>query len=476
MKRIFLTFSILFACFLATAQLADKAKHLEIAELIKKEYNAQNYKAIHKVLDKDFQKQMNEKELADFFKFNVYDGFGAISNLEYSVFKNGLHVFLVICKNGRLDLTLACNTDGKISSMQWAPHKDSVIEVPTLKNDKYNTDNPKANAWDLKLDSIVKDYMSTPANCGISIAIYQNKKITYYNYGEVKRGTNQLATHKTIYEIGSVSKTFTGILLAQAITDKKVNLNDPIKKHLGEDYSNLSYREKEIELVHLANHTAGVHRVPFDLAIQPNFDQENPYKNYSREMIYAYMKIMKPEVMPGTKNEYSNLGMALLGIIEEKVYNKTFEELITEYICKPLEMTDTKITLTEEDTKRFANGYNAEGKETPHWDLGALAGAGGIRSTTEDMMKYAKANLEETNPVLKLSHASTFKDAKNNVALAWHIATTKKGNELIWHNGRTAGFTSFCGFIKSKDLAVVVLSNSGNPADQIAIGIMKMLQ
>ena len=147
---------------------------------------------------------------------------------------------------------------------------------------------------------------------------------------------------------------------------------------------------------------------------------------------------------------------------------------MTEYICKPLGMYDTKITVT--DTARFAKGYDASGSLTPYWDLGDLAGAGGIRSTSEDMMKYARANLEETNPVLKLSHQSTFNDGKNNIALAWHISTTKKGNELVWHNGRTAGFSSFCGFIRTKDIAVVVLGNSGNPVDQIAIGILKLLQ
>ena len=251
-------------------------------------------------------------------------------------------------------------------------------------------------------------------------------------------------------------------------------MNDPVKKYLGEEYKNLAYKRKDIELVHLANHSGRVHRIPFDLMSQPNYEMQNPYKNYSREMVLAYLKKMVPDTFPGTKSEYSNLGMGLLGIIEEKVYNKTYEELITEYICKPLGMNDTKITGI--DTARFAKGYDVDGMQTSYWDLGALAGAGGIRSTTEDMMKYTKANLEEINQAIKLSHYTTFNDSKNHVALAWHLTQTKKGNELIWHNGRTAGFSSFCGFIKSKDVAVVVLGNSGNPVDQIAIGILKLLQ
>ncbi len=341
---------------------------------------------------------------------------------------------------------------------------------------KAQTGNQTPSLIDSKIDSIVNNFMLNPVNCGLSIAVYQDKKINYYHYGSISRGTNQKPTNKTIYEIGSISKTFTGILFAQAILDKKLGLNDPVKKHLGEAYSNLAYKGTDIELVHLANHTSRIHRVPFNLMTQPGFTIGNPYKNYTKEMVMEYLKLMKPDTLPGTKNEYSNLGMGLLGIIEEKAYNKSYEELITQYICQPLGMNDTKITITKSDTSHFAKGYDDEGNRTSYWDLGALAGAGGIRSTAEDMMKYTKANLEETNPAFKLSHQSTFNDSKNHVALAWHKTLTKKGNELIWHNGRTGGFGSFCGFIPSKDVAVVVLANSGNPVDQIAIGILKFLQ
>ena len=235
-----------------------------------------------------------------------------------------------------------------------------------------------------------------------SIAVYANKEVKYYNYGEVKRGTNQLPSGKTIYEIGSVSKTFTGILLAQAITDKKVNANDPVKKHLGEQYKNLAYKGKAVELVHLANHSSRTHRLPFDLMNQPGYDPLNPYAHYTKDMVLKYVAAMPIDTFPGIKSEYSNLGMGLLGIILEDAYKKTYEELITQYICQPLEMSDTKLVLNEEQRARFATGYNNSGGETPYWNLGGLPGAGGIRSTSEDMMKFLKANLAETNPAFKL--------------------------------------------------------------------------
>jgi CubicO group peptidase (beta-lactamase class C family) len=368
-----------------------------------------------------------------------------------------------------LSLSLQAQKTGKTSGFK----QGSATPVPpkTVIPPPIDT---TAILWQARVDSVVKAYITNTVNCGVSIAVYRDKKETYYNYGEIKRGSKQVPTNKTIYEIGSISKTFTGILFGQAITDKKLNLNDQVKNHLGTGFDNLAYKDKAIELVHLANHTGRIHRVPFNLATQPNYDVTNPYKNYNKDMVFAYLKLMKPDTFPGVKNEYSNLGMALLGIIEEKAYSKTYEELISEFICRPLEMNDTKILVT--DTVRFAKGYNDEGNLVPYWDLGALAGAGGIRSTSSDMMRFMKANIEEKNPAFKLAHQSTFNDNKNNVGLAWMITTTKKGNELIWHNGRTAGFSSFCGFIKSKNVAVVVLGNSSNPVDQIAIGILKLLQ
>lgn len=476
MKRFVLFFILLSCIFCVNAQIATQAVHDKISATLFKEYKAKNYKEIYKLLDKEYQKQITEKEFADFFQFNIYEPYGEMNNLNFTEFKKDHFLYLADFKNGKLDLYLSCNLNEKITGMQWLPHKEILPELPELKSNKIISDNPKATAWDLKIDSIVTVYMRNPANCGLSIAIYNTKDIKFYNYGETKKGRHTLPSATTIYEIGSISKTFTGILFAKAILDKKVTANDPVKKHLGEAYSNLVYKDKNIELIHLANHSSRIHRIPYNLTASPGFDQLNPYANYNKAMVLKYVSEIKPDTFPGVKNEYSNLGMGLLGIILEQVYGKSYEELMSEYICRPLQMNDTKLNLSEEQTDRFATPYTQEGVETVHWDLGALPGAGGIRSTAADMIKFVQANIEESIPAFKLSHNSTFNDGNNNIALAWHLFTTRKSNEMIWHNGRTGGFAGFCGFIKSKNVGVVVLSNSGNPCDQVALGILKLLQ
>jgi len=192
-------------------------------------------------------------------------------------------------------------------------------------------------------------------------------------------------------------------------------------------------------------------------------------------MVFEFLKTVKLDHEPGDVCEYSNFGMGLLGMILEKVYNLPFEEIITKKICLPNNMNSTAIKLNPEQIILLTDGHNAAGVLTPHWDLGVFVSAGGIKSSANDMLSYLRFNMNEEDAALKLAHRLTYNNG-SNVALAWHIIKTKLGNELVWHNGATFGYSSFCGFIKEKKCAVVVLSNSSTNVDQIGISIFKILQ
>lgn len=476
MKRYFILFILFFYAFNGKAQLASKEVHEKTAAVILTEYNSKNYGAIYKLLEPSFKKQITEKELGDFFKLNLLDIYGTMKSLTHSEYKGSFHLFIGEFQNGKMDLQLSCNSEQQISGMGWSIHQEKLPEVPSLNTGNLKSDNPLATRLEIQIDSIVKKYHENNSVCGLSIAVFDGTNTKFYNYGESARGKNELPSSKTIYEIGSVSKVFTGILLANAISEKKVSANDPLKKHLGDTYKNLSYKGKQIELVHLSNHTSRIQRIPADLTQQTSYNPSNPYKHYTREMLLKYISTLSIDTFPGTKNEYSNLGTVLLAVILEKVYGTSYEELVKEKITAPLKMLNTKIVLNEDEEKRFAEGHNSYGQATEKWDLACFVGAGGLRSTSEDMIQFVKVNLADTLPSFKLSHYSTFNNGRDNVGMAWQLTTTKKGNELIWHNGMTQGFSSFCGFIKSKNSGVVVLNNTGIPCDQIAIGILKMLQ
>ncbi|MEI8136079.1 MAG: serine hydrolase domain-containing protein [Bacteroidota bacterium] len=354
--------------------------------------------------------------------------------------------------------------------------KSQITEKNLItKKIKFLSDNKKQTTLDALIDSTVFDFIQSPQNCGLSIGVIKDEKSIFYNYGETKRGGNNLPSQNTIYEIGSISKTFCGILLAYGVTESKINLEDDIRNYLPEKYPNLETHDQVIKVKNLANHTSGLPRLPENIFIQPNFDTLNPYKNYDKQKVFDYLKTITLTSEPGKIYSYSNLGMGLLGMILEKVYANRFDELIKEKICTVNGMNNTAVNLATEQQILFADGYNADGKNTPHWDLGALTAAGGIKSSTSDMVKYLQYNLDEKDSVTKLAHQSTFNNG-TNIALAWHIVKTKMGNELIWHNGGTFGFSSFCGFIKEKKCALIVFSNSGTNVDYIGLSILKFLQ
>lgn len=181
--------------------------------------------------------------------------------------------------------------------------------------------------------------------------------------------------------------------------------------------------------------------------------------------------------MPGTVSEYSNTGMALLGVILEGVYGKSYEALVKEKITEPLHMAHTFLEVPAAEQPQFCTGYDEQGKETPYWHLGDIPACGGLRSTPEDMMLYLQANLEEKDSAIKLSHATSFQNGKyNSLGMAWQKQQSLSGDELIWHNGGTYGFSSFMGFMKAKSCGVVVLSNSGTNVDAVAISLLKLLK
>jgi CubicO group peptidase (beta-lactamase class C family) len=269
---------------------------------------------------------------------------------------------------------------------------------------------------------------------------------------------------------------FCGILLAQAILEHKVKATDDIRMYLPKGkFKNLEVNGKFIQLIHLANHTSGLSRIPGDIEKDPAFDPFNPYAHFTKEMLIKYLETVELVSGPGTNCDYSNTGMGLLGMILENIYCKTFEELVEEKICAPAGMKNTTINLNAEQEALLATGYNTSGNVTPYWTLPATPAAGALRSTPKEMLLFTEKNLEEKDAAMKLSHQRTFNDG-TEIGMAWQLLKTKQGNTLTWHNGATYGAGSFIGFIKEKNCAVVVMGNSGTQVDMIALAILKFLQ
>ncbi len=263
----------------------------------------------------------------------------------------------------------------------------------------------------------------------------------------------------TVYEIGSVSKTFTGTLLADMVERGVVSLEDPVEGLLPKGVTVPKRKGKEVLLWHLSTHTSGLPRMPDNFTPK---DPENPYADYSVAQMYAFVKKTKLARDPGAEYEYSNLGAGLLGHALALKAKMPYERLLEERIRKPLGMTSTRIALTDDMLRRLAPPCLADGTPTKRWDFPTLAGAGGIRSTVNDMLAYLRANLhpgdDDLGRAMKLAQTPRHDFPGGKIGLGWHI--TPDGG--VWHNGQTGGYHSFIGFNPKTGRGVVILSNTGN--------------
>ena len=294
----------------------------------------------------------------------------------------------------------------------------------------------------------------------------------YLSYGTLTMNGKEPVDKNSVYEIGSISKVFTCIALADMVLKGEMNLEDPAEKYLPETVKMPMRNGGKITLGHLAANISALPRMP--LNFRPR-DPGNPYADYTVENLYAFLSAYTLQRNIGEKYEYSNLGMGLLGHILGLKAGMGYEQLIVDRICRVLGMDDTRITLTTDMKNRLAKGHNPV-SEVPNWDIPALAGAGALRSTAEDMLTFLGANMgTERTPLLEataMTHEPRVDAAEGmKVGLGWHIRDNGR-TQIVWHNGGTGGYRAFCGFIKDQKIGVVVLSNMNIGADDIGFHVL----
>jgi CubicO group peptidase (beta-lactamase class C family) len=275
----------------------------------------------------------------------------------------------------------------------------------------------------------------------------------------------------TVFEIGSMSKVFTALLLTDAVQRGEVALTDSIAKYLPSNVK-VPERGRAITLEDLANHTSGLPRLPSNMSPK---DPQNPYADYSAEQLYEFLSTHQLTRDVGVSYEYSNLGAGLLGHILARRAQTDYESLVRTRITGPLGMTSTGIALTPVMRARLATGHDQSLRPTKGWDLPTLAGAGALRSSANDMLTFLAAFMDYTESPLKPAMKATLQPRKpaggpnTEIALGWHIGTAN-GKSIAWHNGGTGGYRTIMGFDPAARLGVVVLTNAGSPAgpDDIA--------
>jgi CubicO group peptidase (beta-lactamase class C family) len=310
---------------------------------------------------------------------------------------------------------------------------------------------------------------------GIVVGIVDERGARVVSHGRFERDSGRDVDANTIFEIGSATKAFTCILLQDMVECGKMKLDDPVAKYLPKSVHMPAHGGREITLLDLATHTSALPRMPANFAPK---DPRNPYSDYTVAQMYACLSACTLTRDIGSKYEYSNLGMGLLGHVIALKAGKSYEALVVERICRPLKMDSTRIHLDAKLKARLAPGHTETLSPQANWDLPTLAGAGALRSTVNDLLRFVSANLgladTALTPTLRKSHAVRFRGAAPDLdmALGWHIGR-KFGADIIWHNGQTGGYHSFIGLAPTKRRGVAVLSNCANSIDDIGLHLLE---
>lgn len=329
---------------------------------------------------------------------------------------------------------------------------------------------------DPEIEVILRERIDTAKQgVGIVVGLVDEKGARIIRYGKLRRGSDRTVDGDTVFEIGSVTKVFTALLLADTVERGEIKLDDPISKYLPPAVKVPTRNGRQITLLDLATHTSGLPRMPDNFA--PS-DANNPYADYTVEQMYAFLSGYTLPRDIGATYEYSNLGAGLLGHVLARKAGTNYEFLAVQRICRPLGMTNTQSVLPPGLRKRLATGHNEKCEPAANWDIPTLAGAGALRSTANDLLKFVAANLglvkSDLCPAMQLTqaprHAAGSPDMQ--IGLCWHILN-KFGTEAIWHNGGTGGYHSFIGFDKKKRRGVVVLANSANSIDDIGFHLLE---
>lgn len=322
----------------------------------------------------------------------------------------------------------------------------------------------KPDPYQEQVDALAAPYIDGKYIVGMSVGLLVDGEMHTYHYGTTWAGEDSPPDDRTLYEIGSISKTFTGLLLANGSLAGDWQLDDPVTQYLPNDID----LPDGVTLRRLSTHTSGLPRMPHDFSPAT---MDDPYIDYGTEELFTTLRSIEMAYAPGEGAEYSNLAVGLLGTVMAQQNGTSYEQLLRDEILTPLKMDHTTIALSAEQDRHFAAPHSADGEPAHRWDFDALAGAGAIRSDVRDMLRYAQAQLEpEKTPLAEAIALSQRRHTApqgpslgNGITLGWFILDTQ-GDMVtaLGHGGQTGGYACFVGFNRAKDYAVVVLTNTSN--------------
>lgn len=321
-----------------------------------------------------------------------------------------------------------------------------------------------ASAHDLPSDaqvaSLIDSRIAGRDGEGMVIALLDQTGTRIVERGPARQDV--LCDGGTIFEIGSLSKLFTALMLADMALKGEVSLDDPAETYLPAGAHMPDYEGRKITLRDLATHMSGLPRLPDNM---PFANPQDPYADYDEALLLDFLGRYRLTRAPGSRYDYSNLGFGLLGYLLGRAAHSDYATLLAQRITGPLGMHDTAIALTPEQESRFAQGHDAAMHPAAPWTFPTLSGAGAIRSTGHDMAAFARAAMDPASAIgaaMRLTTASppALGDGRNRAGLGWVVGVAPDGQQLLFHDGGTGGFRTSIILEPESQRAVVVLANA----------------
>lgn len=441
MKRLLLLLVIA----LITNELCAQIENYTVAiKRFQTNYNTEKYDEVFNSFSSKMQQALPLDVTRKFLK-DLKTQFGKIEEKEFANFQNGDYVnYKTQFERAVLLVKISLDNQNKINGLTIKPY-DEVKE-----NNAINALSIYPKEIANLIYSKAKEF---PNNTQFSIGIINNDETNYYGIIIENDSVKPVDNKDKVFEIGSIAKVFTSTVLASLVEENKLELTTYIN-----DLYPFTFRDNtKITFESLANHTSGLPRLPENLDLSNEY---NPYKSYGEKEIEEYLEnILKLENDSTIVYSYSNLGAGLLGFTLGLSQNTSFQALLQSRVFEKYKMTNS-FTSSNNLSKRLVKGLNTNGEVVANWDFDALFGAGGILSTSEDMLKFAQAHFNPQNKELAITRKVTFNvDGSMKVGLGWNILKSENDKELYWHNGGTGGYSSSIAISIEDKNAVVVLSN-----------------
>src|SRR5690606_32894870 len=435
--------------------------------------NTQMTDSIYSLASEKFKSEVSPEQLA-FVLNNLYQ-LGKIQNVEVIDFKGQTATYLLEFPQNRVQAALSIDStyhyDGLLFSRapQAEIPKDQPRAIDTA--DKVSTLTPY-------IDSLGNGYVNKTNTQSLSIGIFHKNQYNAYFYGETEKGNQTAPQESSLYEIGSITKVFTAVLLADLVTRNIIQLDDSIARFLPD-----SVRANEtlagITFKSLANHTSGLPRLPDNAGSVHGFTESDPYAAYDRKALFSFLKDYKAERAPGEEYVYSNLGFGLLGELIAIITKKPYMQYLRETILTPLQMVHTTDKPDAKKKEVLLKVYDKQGNETPSWNFQSMIGAGGLKSNIKNLMLFAveqfKMPQNDLQHAMALTRQFTFFTPDNtDIGLGWHMSMLD-GTIYFHHTGGTGGSSSFIGLSPDTKTAVIVLSNAAESVNPVGVAIIRKL-